>query len=46
VIGPAFFDAEHRGAKGSGKPPSGHGHCNASDSALWEIHPVYVVQQP
>jgi hypothetical protein len=46
VIGPAFFDGEHRGAKGSGKPPSGHGHCNALDSALWEIHPVYHVQRP
>ena len=46
VVGMAFFDAQHRGAKGSGKPPSGHGHCNSSDGALWEIHPVYEVRQP
>ena len=43
AIGPAFFDAEHRGAKGTAKPPHGHGHCNSSSSALWEIHPVYKV---
>jgi|SRR5882672_5080246 len=46
VVGLAFFDGQHRGAKGSGNPPSGHGHCNASDRALWEIHPVYDVSQP
>jgi hypothetical protein len=46
VIGPAFFDAQHRGAKGTSKPPSGHGHCNSSSSALWEIHPVYQVTAP
>ncbi len=46
VVGLAFFDAQHRGAKGSGKPPTLHGHCNASDRALWEIHPVYEVRQP
>ena len=44
VIGLAFFDAQHRGAQGSGNPPSGHGHCNSSDRALWEIHPVYEVR--
>src|SRR5437870_9236690 len=41
VVGPALFDAQHRGAKDSGNPPTGHGNCNSSDSALWEIHPVY-----
>jgi len=46
VVGPALFDAHHRGAKGSGKPPSGHGNCNASDGALWEIHPIYQVTHP
>ena len=46
VTGPAFFDAQHRGARGSGNPPSGHGHCNSSASALWEIHPVYAVSAP
>ena len=44
VVGPVFFDAQHRGAKGSGKPPSKHGNCNASDR--WEIHPVYEVRHP
>jgi len=46
VTGPAFFDAEHRGARGTTKPPHGHGHCNSSSSALWEIHPVYQVTAP
>ena len=46
VVGLAFFDGQHRGAQGTGNPPSGHGHCNTSDSALWEIHPVYVVRHP
>ena len=46
VVGLAFFDGQHRGGKGSGNPPSGHGHCNASDPALWEIHPVYDVRHP
>jgi len=42
VVGPAFFDAEHR--RGAtleiGKR---HGRCNASLRALWELHPVYAV---
>jgi len=46
VVGLAFFDGEHRGAKGSTKHPHGHGHCNSSSSALWEIHPVYAVTAP
>jgi hypothetical protein len=46
VVGPAFFDAQHRGGKGSGKPPWKHGNCNASDGALWEIHPTYQVTHP
>ena len=46
VIGPAFFDGQHRGAKGTSKPPHGHGHCNSSTRALWEIHPVYSVVAP
>ncbi len=46
VVGPAFFDAQHRGAKGTAKPPSSHGNCNSSSSALWEIHPVYEVRHP
>jgi len=52
VTGPAFFDGKHlERAKGHGKKArpaaaQGHGDCNASTSALWEIHPVYRVQRP
>jgi hypothetical protein len=46
VIGPAFFDGEHRGGRGTTNAPHGHGHCNASTRALWEIHPVYLVSSP
>jgi len=45
VIGPAFFDAEH--VHGSRHlRAQGHGHCNSSLLALWEIHPVYRVERP
>ena len=43
-IGPAFFDGEHRGA--GSNPPHGHGRCNSSTRALWELHPVYFVKHP
>jgi hypothetical protein len=53
VTGAAFFDGKHlERRKGHGKhaersaQAQGHGDCNASVSALWEIHPVYRVQQP
>jgi hypothetical protein len=46
VTGPAFFDGQHRGARGTSNPPSGHGNCNSSASALWEIHPIYAVSAP
>ena len=47
LIGPAFFDGEHRGAAGRRDQTDGsHGHCNLSVRALWEIHPVYWVRQP
>lgn len=42
-VGAAFFDGQHRGGKKSNRPPEGHGHCNSSTSALWELHPVYAV---
>jgi hypothetical protein len=43
-IGPAFFDSHHRGAKATNpNGAQGHGHCNSSARALWEIHPVYWV---
>jgi hypothetical protein len=43
IVGPAFFDAEHRGARGTTNPPHGHGRCNSDSRALWELHPVYGV---
>ncbi len=47
IIGPAFFDGEHRGAAGRRDSTDGsHGHCNLSARALWEIHPVYWVRTP
>ena len=46
-IGPAFFDSHHRGAKATNPNGAhGHGQCNSSARALWEIHPVYWVVQP
>jgi hypothetical protein len=44
VVGPAFFDGEHRrGATFDiGKR---HGRCNSSIGALWEVHPVYAVTE-
>lgn len=46
--GAAFFDGYHQGASASGGAPhaSGHGRCNSSVHALWEIHPVYKVEAP
>src|SRR5207247_7790577 len=38
VTGPAFYDGWHRGGSTGA---SGHGHCNKSARALWEIHPLY-----
>ncbi len=53
VTGAAFFDGKHlERRKGHGKKAArtaqaqSHGSCNASVSALWEIHPVYRIQQP
>ena len=47
VIGPAFFDGEHRGGPDRRDQTDGsHGHCNLSARALWEIHPVYWVRPP
>ncbi len=47
VVGPAFFDGEHRGGAGRRDRTDGaHGRCNSSDRALWEIHPVYWIVAP
>jgi hypothetical protein len=41
--GAAFDDGWH-GPHGS--MPSGHGHCNSTIGAVWEIHPVFKVEHP
>ena len=47
ITGAAFFDGQHRrGGRRSDKIDGGHGRCNASVRALWEIHPVYRVTSP
>ena len=53
VTGAAFFDGTHlqrrkvQGKKGERiAEAKSHGGCNASASALWEIHPVYGIRQP
>ena len=44
IVGPPFYDAEH--VHGRRRPRAeGHGHCNSSLRALWEIHPVYRVER-
>ena len=47
VMGLAFFDGQHRrGGRRSSRIDGGHGRCNASVQALWEIHPVYRIGSP
>ena len=53
VTGAAFFDGKHlqhrkiRGTKDQGAAEAkSHGDCNASASALWEIHPAYRIRRP
>lgn len=47
VTGLAFFDGQHRrGGRHSERIDGGHGRCNASVRALWEIHPVYSIGSP
>ncbi len=47
VAGAAFFDGQHRrGGRRSDETDGGHGRCNSSVRALWEIHPVYRVITP
>lgn len=47
VMGLAFFDGQHRrGGRRSERIDGGHGRCNASVRALWEIHPVYRIGSP
>jgi hypothetical protein len=47
ITGAAFFDGQHRrGGRRSDRIDGGHGRCNSSVRALWEIHPVYGVASP
>lgn len=47
VTGLAFFDGQHRrGGRHSERIDGGHGRCNTSVRALWELHPVYRVASP
>jgi hypothetical protein len=44
-VGAALFDGFHQKVLTNGKrKASGHGRCNASVSALWELHPIYKVK--
>jgi hypothetical protein len=47
IIGAAFYDGQHRRTtrKRDGTD-GGHGRCNSSVRALWELHPVYAVLRP
>ena len=48
LTGAAFFDGQHRlvSRRGEDRGIQGHGRCNASLRALWEIHPAYRVEPP
>src|SRR5256886_5472981 len=47
IVGAAFFDGNHRSRRRRRDTiDAPHGRCNASVSALWEIHPVYRVTGP
>jgi len=47
ITGVAFFDGQHRrGGRHSDRIDGGHGRCNSSVQALWELHPVYGVASP
>ena len=47
IMGAAFFDGQHRrGGRHSDQIDGGHGRCNSSVRALWELHPVYGVASP
>ena len=45
ITGAAFFDAQHRRTtRKRDVTDGGHGRCNTSLRALWELHPVYDVR--
>jgi hypothetical protein len=43
ITGAAFYDAEHLHGRKRARA-QGHGNCNSSLFALWEIHPLYHVE--
>jgi hypothetical protein len=46
ITGAAFYDGQHRRISNKRDvPDGGHGRCNTSLRALWELHPVYDVSR-
>ena len=47
LTGAAFYDGQHRRTtRKHDETDQGHGRCNSSVRALWELHPVYAVRKP
>lgn len=46
ITGVAFFDGQHRRGRRTDRIDGGHGRCNTSVRALWELHPVYRIESP
>lgn len=47
IRGAPFFDGQHRRTtRKHDTTDGGHGRCNSSLRALWELHPVYEVSAP
>lgn len=47
ITGAAFYDGQHRRTtRKRDQSDGGHGRCNTSVRALWELHPVYEVRKP
>jgi hypothetical protein len=47
IAGAAFYDGQHRRTTSKrDRTDGGHGRCNSSLRALWEVHPVYDVRTP
>ena len=47
IAGAAFYDGQHRRTTSKrDQSDGGHGRCNTSLRALWEVHPVYEIKTP
>jgi len=47
IVGAAFYDGQHRRTtRKRDLTDGGHGRCNSSPRALWEVYPVYAVLRP